>query len=1294
LVCAGNGVIYFNQNKWFIMLNGIIRFFLENKFVTLLLLVMFIGWGISTAPFGWKTFLPSDPVPVDAIPDLGENQQIVFVDWMGRSPQDVEDQITYPLTTYLLGISGVKSIRSTSMFGFASIYIIFDEKTEFYWSRSRILEKLNSLPEGLLPPGVNPALGPDATALGQVYWYTLEGRDSAGNVTGGWDLHEIRTQQDFYVKYALNSVEGVSEVASIGGLVKEYQVDVNPDALKAYDVMLMDVMSAVKKSNRDAGAQTIEINKAEYLVRGLGYIKSVEDLENAVVKVSNNVPIRIKDIGVVSLGPATRRGLLDKDGAEVAGGVVVARYGSNPLAVINGVKEKIKEIAPGLPKKTLSDGRTSQLTIVPFYDRTQLIYETLGTLERALSHEIIISIIVVIVLVLNLRASLLISSMLPVAVLMTFIVMRYAGVDANIVALSGIAIAIGVMVDVGIVFVENIIRHLELPENHGVRGRRLLEVIYEATVEVSSAITTALATTVVSFLPVFAMQSAEGKLFKPLAFTKTFALGASFVLGIVVLPALAHLILSMNFDKKRVRGIWNLALIAAGILFAIVYKTWLPVWLVVIGLNNLFESKWKSRWQSVPNFINVAVVLLVATFFLTEEWVPLGHHNSLFVNYIFVLTLLGLILGALLTIVHFYEPVLKWCLVNKGKFMLIPLFTILFGAVIWLGWNKTFGIVAKGFDQVGWNVRTTGFWSTMIHKFPGMGKEFMPSLDEGSFLLMPTSMPHSGVEENQRVVAQLDMLLANIPEVDLAVGKAGRAETALDPAPISMFENVINYKPEFLVNEDGKRETFKVDKKERFILVSGDTLSNEEALLRGVKRSDLIPDPNGQFYRNWRSEIKSPGDIWDEIVRVTKIPGVTSAPKLQPIETRLVMLQTGMRAPMGIKVYGPDLKTIEEFGIKLEGILKEVPSVKAEAAFADRIVGKPYLHLNIDRIAAARYGLNIEDLQMFIETAIGGMNLTTTVEGRERFPVRVRYPRELRDNPESIKKMLVPTPVGAQVPLGELVKIEYVRGPQMIKSEDTFLTGYVLFDKKEGYAEVDVVEEAQRFIQQRIDNGELVVPAGISYKFSGSYENQLRAMKRLSIVIPISLITIFLLLFFQFKTVIASSIHFSGVFVAFAGGFIMLWLYGQDWFLNFSIAEVSMRELFQLHPINLSVAVWVGFIALFGIATDDGVIMGTYIHQVFEERKPQTVPEVREAVLIAGKKRVRPAMMTAAVAIIALLPVLTSTGKGADIMVPMAIPTFGGMTIQLMTMFVVPVLQAFWRETVVKNQAKVSDSSH
>ena len=698
----------------------------------------------------------------------------------------------------------------------------------------------------------------------------------------------------------------------------------------------------------------------------------------------------------------------------------------------------------------------------------------------------------------------------------------------------------------------------------------------------------------------------------------------------------------------------------------------------------MFEHKLPIQFSKKTNYVNIGLILFIATFFLAEEWLPLGPQNNLLVNYVFVLVLIGVILGALLTIVHFYEPVLKWCLNNKGKFMLIPLFTLLFGVFIWIGFDGTFGFASKGLEKMGWKIKETKVWSSISKTFPGIGSEFMPTLNEGSFLLMPTAMPHAGIEETKNTLQKLDMLLANIPEVETAVGKAGRVESAIDPAPISMFENIINYKPEFIVTFDGKPKRFKVDNDDKFVLSNGTSLTNDDALIQNIKEDDLVPDDDGEFFRNWRSHIKSSDDIWKEIIKVSKLPGVTSAPKLQPIETRLVMLQTGMRAPMGIKVYGPDLKTIQDFGIELEAILKQVPSVKAEAVFADRIVGKPYLQLNINRSAIARYGLSVEKVQQVIETAVGGMNITTTVEGRERYPVRVRYPRELRDDPEKIKKILVPTPTGVQVPLGELVSLEFVRGPQMIKSEETFLVGYVLFDKKENFAEVDVVNDSQKLIKDKIDAGELIVPKGVSYKFSGSYENQIRAVKKLSIVIPISLVVIFLLLYFQFKTVIASSIHFSGVFVAFAGGFIMLWLYGQDWFLNFSIADVNMRHLFQIHPINLSVAVWVGFIALFGIATDDGVIMGTYIHQVFEEKQPKTIEGVREAVLVAGKKRVRPAMMTAAVAIIALLPVLTSTGKGADIMIPMAIPTFGGMVIQLMTMFVVPVLQAFWRETVIK----------
>ena len=1266
------------------MLNKIIKYFLENKLVTILVIVLFVGWGLVTAPFGWKIgSLPSDPVPVDAIPDIGENQQIVFTQWMGRSPQDIEDQITYPLTTSLLGIPGVKSIRSSSIFGFSSIYIIFNEDIDFYWSRSRILEKLNSLPSGLLPEGVQPSLGPDATALGQVYWYTLEGRDKEGNPTGGWDLHEIRTAQDFYVKYGLNAVDGVSEVASIGGYVQEYQIDVNPDALRIYDIPLHKVMMAVKKSNRDVGAKTIEINRAEYLVRGLGYVKSIEDIEKAVVDVHDNVPIRVKDVGVVTLGPATRRGLLDKDGAEVVGGVVVARYGSNPLHVINNVKEKIKEIAPGLPKKTLANGVESQLTIVPFYDRTQLIYETLGTLEEALSLELLITILVVIVMVLNLRASILISSLLPIAVLMVFIAMRYFGVDANIVALSGIAIAIGTMVDLGIVLSENVIKHID----EASPGQKLINTIYNAAAEVSSAIVTAVSTTIVSFVPVFTMEAAEGKLFRPLAFTKTFALIASLIVALIILPTLAHWVFGIKIKKNAKGKLINALLIIGGLIIAIWVSVWGGITLMAFGAA-WFITEYSPKQNFFTKNLALIITVVSVVWLLANYWMPLGAGISLLWNFIFVAAIVSVILGAFYLLEKYYVKILNWCLANKVKFLMIPTIVILFGTTVWVGFNSMFGFVATGFDKVGVNIRTTSVWSGLSHSLPGLGKEFMPSLDEGSYLLMPTSMPHAGVEQNKTVVQQLDMLLANIPEVELAVGKMGRVESALDPAPISMYENIINYKPEYLLNKKGHRERFKVNKEDQFLLTSGDAITNEKALEQGISEDELIPDANGLYFRNWRSHIHSPDDIWNEIVKVTNIPGVTSAPKLQPIETRLVMLQTGMRAPMGIKVFGPDLKTIEKFGLELEAILKEVPSVKTEAVFADRIVGKPYLHFNIDRDAISRYGLNVEDVQQTIETAIGGMQVTSTVEGRERFPVRVRYPRELRDDPEKLKKVFIPTPTGVQVPLIELVNIEYVRGPQVIKSENTFLVGYVLLDKKDGYAEVDVVEEAQRFIQNKIDQGDLVVPSGVNFKFSGSYENQVRAEKRLAIIVPIVLAIIFLILYFQFKSVSTSLMIFTGIAMAFSGAFMMLWLYGQDWFFNFEILNTNMRDLFQMSPINLSVAVWVGFIALFGIATDDGVLMGTYLDQSFEKNKTTTLEGIRNAVVIAGQRRIKPAIMTSATTIIALLPVLTSTGRGADIMIPMAIPAFGGMIVASITYFIVPVLYCWREERKLKKEAK------
>lgn len=1273
------------------MLNKIIKFFLENKIVTALVVILFIGWGISTAPFNWKMdWFPRDPVPVDAIPDIGENQQIVFTEWMGRSPQDIEDQITYPLTTSLLGIPGVKTIRSSSIFGLSSIYIIFEEDVEFYWSRSRILEKLNSLPVGTLPQGVQPALGPDATALGQIFWYTLEGRNpDTGEPTGGWDPQELRTIQDYYVGYSLTSAKGVSEVAAIGGFIKEYQVDIDPDAMKTYGVNVQQIMNAVKKSNLDVGARTMEFNRAEYLVRGLGYIKNLDDLRNAVVTVHDNTPIRVKDVAFVNFGPATRRGGLDKEGAEATGAVVVSRYGANPLEVIENVKKKIVELSPGLPSKVLLDGTVSKVTIVPFYDRTGLIKETLGTLENALEHEILISIIVVIVLVMNIRASIIISSLLPIAVLMTFITMKYFGVDANVVALSGIAIAIGVMVDVGIIFVENIVRHLEMPENEGARGKKLLEIIYEASVEVASAIMTALATTIVSFLPVFAMQAAEGKLFKPLAFTKTFALISSLVLGLIVVPALAHVIFSIRYDRERSKKIWAVVIASLGLVLLIAYGSLPAISLILFGINNYFENKWDEQHKKWSTRINTLIILLTIVYFLNEAWMPLGAQNSFLVNYLFVIILVSLILGILLSIVHFYPDLLKWCLAHKWQFFLIPFFVLLFGITSWLGFDKVFGFVADGSEWIGLNLRKSGGWQYLNQKFPGAGEEFMPPLDEGSYLLMPTTMSHSGVEENIDVIRKVDAYVSRIPEVESVVGKWGRVNSALDPAPISMFENTINYKPEFILDENGHRMRFRVDKEGNYLLKDGSSFDPGTDDFRRVSREDLIEDRhNGEYFRQWRPEIQSPENIWNEIVKSTRIPGMTSAPKLQPIQTRLIMLSTGMRAPIGIKVYGPDLKIIEQTGLELEKILQQVPSIEPSTVFADRIVGKPYLELKIDRNEIARYGLTVEDFQRFLEVTIGGIRLTMTVEGRERFPVRVRYAREFRDNPNDIKKVLIPTPTGAQVPLGELAEVTYRRGPQMIKSEDTFLNGYVIFDKKEGYAEVDVVEEAQRFIKAKMDSGEFTLPAGVSYKFTGNYEDQIRAAKRLSIVVPISLLVIFLILYFQFGNVQTSSMVFSGIFVAFAGGFIMIWLYGQDWFMNFSIAGVNMRDLFQMHTINLSVAVWVGFIALFGIATDDGVIMGTYIKQTFEKEKPKTVLEVRTAILHAGVKRVRPAIMTAAVAIIALIPVLTSTGKGSDIMVPMAIPTFGGMAIQLMTMFVVPLLYSSWQENKVKKIQK------
>ena len=993
-------------------------------------------------------------------------------------------------------------------------------------------------------------------------------------------------------------------------------------------------------------------------MRGLGYVKSIADIENAVITAQEYTSIRVKDVANVSLGPAPRRGILDKEGAEVVGGVVVARYGANPMEVITNVKAKIKEISGGLPSKTLADGRKSQLTIVPFYDRTQLIHETLGTLDEALTMEILITILVIVVMIFNLRASVLISGLLPVAVLMVFVAMKLFEVDANIVALSGIAIAIGTMVDVGVILTENMIRHLD-EETAKSSKLPFNTIIYNATAEVSGAIVTAVLTTIISFIPVFTMVGAEGKLFRPLAFTKTAALTASLIIALFLIPPFAALIFRKRNFKKTTARILNALLIVLGIA-AIFYGIWLGLLLIAFGALYFLRAAKALPFSNLKNaegiLTVVAIAILLATF-----WRPLGFNRSIFINFIFVALLCAAFFGAFWLLRRFYERILRWALANRILFLAIPSTLLICGGLI----------------------------------LSNTGKEFMPALNEGTFLLMPTSLPHAGVEENKRVLQQLDMAVASIPEIETVVGKAGRTESALDPAPLSMYENIIQYKPEYMLNAAGEKQRYKVDESGYFVLKTGEKTFNpnitevDEGSVSNrsfpVTAEALIEDEDGQYYRNWRPDIQSPDDIWNEIARVSKLPGVTSAPKLQPIETRLVMLQTGMRAPMGIKVKGQDLKQIEAFGFQLEKLLKQTEGVKQEAVFADRIVGKPYLLIDIKRDRLVRYGISIADVQQVLEVAVGGMPITQTVEGRERYSVRVRYPRELRENPDDLKKIYVPVSSGSPVPLGELVDIRYEQGPQVIKSEDTFLVGYVLFDKLDGYAEVNVVENAQAVLQSKIDSGELVVPQGISYQFTGTYENQLRAEKTLAVVVPLALIIIFLILYFQFKSVTTSLMIFTGIAVAFAGGFIMLWLYGQDWFLNFDFFGANLRHLFNMKTINLSVAVWVGFIALFGIATDDGVVMATYLTQTFDAEKPKNKMQIRLATLEAAGKRIRPCLMTTVTTILALLPVLTSTGRGSDIMIPMAIPVFGGMIIDVTSYFIVPVLYSWKKELALKN---------
>jgi Cu(I)/Ag(I) efflux system membrane protein CusA/SilA len=1206
------------------MIDGLIRWCLKHAFLVVLAVV-------AIGAVGYFAIMNTR---VDAIPDIGEKQVIVFADWPGRSPQDVDNQVTYPLTTSLTGTPGVKSIRSMSGFGFAMVFVIFKDDVDYYWARSRVLERIN-VAQQRLPVGVTPVLGPDATALGQVFWYTVEAE--------GFDLAELRSIQDWYLRYQLNSVEGVSEVASIGGHVKQYQIDVHPDKLRAHRVTLMDVYEAVRKSNIDVGAKVLEKNGIEFFIRGVGFIKSVEDLEKVVIRQEGGTPIQVKHVATVNLGPEFRRGALDKAGVEAVGGVVLMRYGENPQHVVERVKEKIKQLELGLPQKTLADGRVSKVKIASFYDRTDIVKETVNTLQEALLEEALMASIVIFIFLLHLRSTVSVLITLPLSVGLCFIMMYFFGVDANIMSLAGLAIAIGDVGDMGIIMTENIYRHIAT----GDKEKSHFQKVFDGASEVGGAIVTAVSNTLVSFIPVFFLTGQEGLMFRPLAFTKTFAIGGSVILALTVVPLVCFLLFRPVKWSKR------------------------TVWIIAgaLGLVSVFAAHAVFMWamsgghySGWPMSIVVGVIVALAIVRMTRErFLPLEANP------------------VSRGIAKVYTPTLRWILAHKKTYLIVPVTILFIGMTIWLGigtvlapvgWAinlfarekaspelkqqmslKATNDVARPlveFDQVRWQKvkRADGSthrrieWRRPDPKeraaemargievvqdkkiLSGIGREFMPPLDEGSFLYMPSLLPQAGLGPALEVSARQDMAIASVPEVESVVGKLGRAESALDPAPIGMMESIIILKPEAQWRHKPVKRWF----------------SNWPGWLK--KPLAWMAPEHRQITKN---------EILTELQEKTAIPGVLPT-FLQPIQTRLIMLQTGFRAMMGVKIYGSDLKEIERIGLEMEQMLKQVPG--ATDIVADRIVGKPYLEFEIDRDRIARYGVSVRDVQDVIEIAIGGMNIMESVEGRERYPIRVRYLREFREDIPELEKILVPSSTGAQIPLAQVLTIKSVLGPQEIKGERGLLVGYVTMNTRDR-DEVSVVEDAEALLQGAVRDGRLKLPSGYYWEWSGQFENQVRATKRMSILVPITMFIMFVMLYLGFKRWWIAPIIFFSILVAAAGGFIMLALWG----------------------VNLSIAVWVGFLVLFGVVDDDGVIISTYLEGIFEKASFNSVQDVREAVVQAGLKRIRPSLMTISTTIFGLMPIFWATGRGSDVMKPMAIPSVGGMVVSvLVTIFIAPCL--------------------
>ncbi len=1267
----GTGVQPPETTSW---LTPVFRFCLNQKLLVSLATLLLVGWGLVVTPFDWDLgSFPRDPVPVGVIPDLGDNRQVVLTTWKGHTARDVENRITYPLTAALMGIAGVQTVRSTSHFGYSVVHIIFDERVRFHWARTRVLQRLNSLPPRALPVGVKPTLGPEATTLGQVFWYTLEAHDEKGKPVGGWDLFALRRLQDRLLRHALQSVDGVAEVASVGGQTPEYQVDVDLKKLRANKLTLLDVYRAIHKAGRTSQARRVSIRQKEFVVQLQGGLSSMKDLEHVVLRRDDKGLLLLKSVATVKRGVLPYRGVLDKNGKPTVGGVVIARYGANRLQVIRNIKAKLKVLGPRLPSKVLPNGRRSKVVVKPFYDRTQLIQETLQTLEEAISLEVLMTILVVLAMMMHLRSAMLIAGMLPAAVLVTFLAMKFGGVDANILALSGIAIAIGTLVDMGIVLSENIVQHLEQLQPE----QRTFDAVLTATQEVGGAVLTATSTTVLSFLPLLMLPGAEGKLFRPLALTKTFALVAALLISLLVIPVLAHILFFLRIGEGQrpslLRDVWlhstNFFIVMFGMWIAIFIWWWMGMLILLVPVYRWAKRYFPPMWSAVSPWVNrfgSGLAIAIVGTYLVLRWMPLGHDYSYVTNFVFVVILVGGVLGGLVLFMRVYPKWLAWTLEHKKRFLLLPLFLVFLGANMGFGFDTVFswipariaassqppmprkGSKPEAFQKhaqqvvdhrrkVEAGVRSTAIWRFFSGLFPGLRKEFMPALDEGCFLLMPSLPPDVSIAEAAALLQKLDAGVRAIPEVSMVVGKVGRAGTALDTTSISVVEAIVHYKPKFLLTKDGRR------------------------------------------VRQWRKHIHTPQDIWREMNKVTKKLGLGHAPQLQPIAARLMLARSGLHSPIGLKVQGPTLKSVELALPRVKAALHNVKLLEPSSIVTDKTTGKPHLHVRIRRRAMAKYNLNERSLRLMIQAALGGVPVGVVEEGEHRSTIQLRLPAATRETMGALQRLTVLTPKGDMVTLKSLTSMHFSAGPYVVQSEDASPVAYFRFEPKPGVLEAEAMDAVSYLLQQQSATGALKLPPGVRLQRAGAYETQSRSDRGMSTVIWVALALIALLLLLQFRSLAITLFVFCGVLVAWAGGFVLIGLYQQSWFLNLSFFGIHLRDIFAVQSFPMSMAVWVGFLALFGIATDDGVVMATYLKQAFAQGNLPDIAAIRERTLTAGSRRIRPCLMTTATTLLALFPILTASGRGANLMIPMAIPTLGGMGVALLTLFVVPVLYC-WRE--------------